>query len=140
VLDLQLAVVGLADADAVTAALSDAGFPPAVAHAGWDHGHPALGPVEGTWPKRMHGGADPARVVHLHVRVHGSPGWQAALLMRDWWRAEPAALREYEQVKLRLAATSPTTTAYAEAKEPFFAAAVPQAVAWAERTGWAPPG
>lgn len=141
VIDLQLAVDSLTDADAVTAALADAGFPPAEAHEGWDHVHPALGGSPGgTWPKRFHGGADPGRVVHLHVREHGSPGWRAALLMRDWWRAEPAARHEYEQAKLRLAATSPTTSAYAEAKEPFFAAAVPRAAAWAERTGWAPPG
>lgn len=136
VIDLQLGVESLDDADAVRDALQDAGFP-------WrpdiTEDNPKAG---GPWPKRYHHSADPGRVVHLHVREFGSPGWRFALLFRDWLRAEPAARDEYLAMK-RAAADRYRDDAdafrYAEAKEPWFDAAHPRAEAWAETTGWTPP-
>ena len=139
VIDLQLGVDTLDDADAVAAALAGAGYL-LVPDAGHDSVHPAIDPDPGHWAKRFHGGADPGRVVHLHVREVGGPGWRTALLLRDWWRADAAERSAYEGEKLRLAALGPESRAYAEAKEPWFGAAVPRALAWAERTGWSPPG
>jgi dephospho-CoA kinase len=49
--------------------------------------------------KRYHGGADPARRVHLHVRALGSPGWRFALLFRDWLRAVPEERAAYLAAK-----------------------------------------
>lgn len=135
VIDLQLGVDSLADADQLEPALNAAGYvlvPPA----GHDHVHPGVDPVSSHWAKRFYGGTDPGRVVHLHVRVVGGPGWRAALLMRDWWRADAAARSAYEGEKRRLGGLGLDATAYAEAKEPWFAGAVPQALAWADRTGW----
>lgn len=137
VIDLQLAVPSLADADAVRPALEDAGFPhdPAVTR----DRPKRCDPDPQAWGKRFHRGTDPAVPLHLHVRRTGSPGWRLALLLRDWLRAQEQPRREYEQRKRELAQACPTTAAYAQAKEPWFDAALPRAEEWAARTGWVPP-
>jgi dephospho-CoA kinase len=74
--------------------------------------------------------------------VRDAPNWRWALLVRDWLRADAGARAEYLAVKRELAArfaADLTTAAYAEAKEPWFAAAAPRAEAWAASTGWRPP-
>jgi dephospho-CoA kinase len=139
VIDLQLGVRSLADADRLVDALADAGFPrePGVVQ---DQPHAALDPMPSAWGKRFHGGADPGTWVHLHVREVGSPGGRLALLLRDWWRADPAERAGYEAAKRQLRAAAPDVTAYADAKEPWFATAVPRALGWARDTGWEPGG
>lgn len=135
VIDLQLGVASLEDADALADRLADAGFP-RVDHVTADEPKPA---GTGPWPKRFHGGADPQRVVHLHVREVGSEGWTFALLFRDWLRAESSARADYEAEKQRLAAAHRLASDYAAAKEPWFDQAHARAVEWAARTGWRPP-
>ncbi|QGN57169.1 dephospho-CoA kinase [Nostocoides sp. HKS02] len=137
VLDLQLGVRSLDDADGedVRARLDAAGFPRAAGvYADFDRGS------DGTWPKRMHGNADPARVAHIHIREAGSAGWRWALMFRDWMRADPQARLEYAAEKARIAASGVTATEYAEAKEPWFDAVHERAEAWARETGWEPQG
>lgn len=136
VIDLQLGVDSLADADQLVPALNRAGYV-LVSAAGHDNPHPALDPVASHWSKRFYGGADPGRVVNLHVRDVRGPGWRLALLMRDWWRADATARSAYEGEKRRLAGLGLDGAAYAAAKEPWFAAAMPQALAWADRAQWA---
>jgi dephospho-CoA kinase len=135
VLDVQVGVPSLAAADdaVLLERLRAAGFP-RVEDVVADNGRGGDGP----WPKRFHGSADPGRVVHVHVRVVGSAGWRWALLFRDWLRADPAAREEYAAEKLRIAASGVGTSAYAEAKEPWFDAAHDRAETWAARTGWEP--
>ncbi|HEX3003693.1 MAG TPA: dephospho-CoA kinase, partial [Angustibacter sp.] len=134
VIDLQLAVADLPQADQLADALAEAGFPP-------------LGPRHDTvvpdvdsdprhWEKRLHGGADPAVVVHLHVREHGSPGWRMALLLRDWLRAEPGERAAYAAHKQALAGSGLAASEYAEAKEEWWVPAHLRALAWAAATGW----
>lgn len=135
VLDLQIGVTSLdaADGEAVRARLDAAGFPRAEGvYADFDRGS------AGTWPKRMHGNADPERVAHIHVREAGSQGWRWSLMFRDWMRADEAARAEYAAEKRRLAASCPTTGEYAEAKEPWFDAVHERAEAWAREAGWEP--
>lgn len=141
VLDLQLAVADLAAADRIAPLLAAAGFPP------WpgilmDSPLPAR-TDPAAWSKRLHGNADPARPVNLHVRVAGSPGWRFALCFRDWLRAEPAARQEYAAEKRRVAAlhaSDATTSGYAEGKEAWFRdIAAPGMERWAESSGWQPP-
>jgi dephospho-CoA kinase len=91
-----------------------------------------------TWPKRLHGTADPGRQIHLHVRVTGSPGWRFALLMRDHLRAVPEARDGYAAEKARIAAENSDRWIYSEAKEPWFDAEARAADDWAEATGWVP--
>ena len=99
------------------------------------HGeHPAS-----SWAKRFFGSMDPGRMAHLHVREVGSPGWEFALLFRDWMRAEPAAREAYAAEKRRILVDASTTSDYAESKEPWFDTAYAAAWQWARATGWRAP-
>jgi dephospho-CoA kinase len=137
VIDLQLGVASLADADAIRDVLEDAGFP---RHPRIDRDNPKP-PGSPVWPKRVHGSADPGRVVNLHVREVGSPGWRYALLFRDWLRADPDAREEYLRVKRDAAARyagDPDAARYVEVKEPWFDAASQRAESWAITSAWGP--
>ena len=138
VIDLQLGVRSLQDADDLAERLAEAGFPRVEGPARWVDA-PKPEAATGEWPKRLHGSADPSRVVHLHVREAGGPGWTFALLFRDWLRADPAARDEYAAEKVRLAARHALTSDYAAAKGPWFDVAWERAHEWAARTGWRPP-
>lgn len=134
-LDLMLAVPTLAEADRLAEALGSAGLP---GRQGEWHDN-ARGLPGMTWPKRLHGNADPGRPVNLHVRVTGSPGWRFALLMRDHLRAVPAARDEYAAAKQRWVTRHDDVESYAAAKEPWFDREAAVAYAWAEAAGWRPP-
>lgn len=136
VLDLQLTVSTLDDADALADALSDAGF--VRAEGVWFDD-----PQDGSqpWDKRLHVGADPCRPVNLHVRPVQGPAWRLALLFRDWLRAQPGEVAAYADHKHELAqrhAGDGTTEGYAEEKQPWVNAAFRRAEDWARRTGWTP--
>jgi dephospho-CoA kinase len=55
-------------------------------------------------------------------------------------RADRAAAGAYAAEKERIAAAVDTTSAYADAKEPWFSAAAERAEQWALDTGWRPTG
>jgi len=139
VIDLQLTVGSLEQADELAGALAAAGFPrlPFV-----DRDNPKdYEPDPAKWRKRLHVSADPGRLVNLHIREAGGPGWRLALLMRDWLRADEAAHAEYRALKEKLAhryAADDDTDNYAEAKEPWFDQAAVRAEEWAANTGWRP--
>ena len=145
VIDLQLRVPAMADADAVAGALAEAGFPRRKGNE-FDvvHSFGGDGAVVGVaWEKRFHQNADPGRPVNLHIRVDGSAGATAALAFRDWLRADARVREDYQGVKEAVAAGragDETTAGYAEAKEPWFVDAVPRLERWVRDTGWAPPG
>lgn len=136
VLDLQLTVSTLDDADALAEALADAGFPRL-------EGEWVDDPQGGgtPWPKRLHVGADPKRAVNLHVRSVETPAWRLALLFRDWIRAHPGEREDYAVVKRRLAdehAADGTVEYYAEAKQGWVNEAFTRAEAWAADSSWKP--
>jgi dephospho-CoA kinase len=133
-IDLMLAVPTLDAADALAGTLAAAGLPRRAGE--WADN--ARGVPGETWPKRLHGSADPGRPVNLHLRVTGSPGWRFALLMRDHLRSEPAAREGYAVTKAQWAAERPDIGSYAEVKEPWYDAEAEAAHDWAERTGWQP--
>ena len=133
-IDLMLTVRTMAEADAMVDALANAGLPRRPGE--WVDN--ARGVPGDTWPKRLHGNADPGRPVNLHLRVAGSPGWRFALLMRDHLRAVPEARNGDAADKRRWAVEHPDLGSYAEAKEPWFDAEARAAYAWAEATGWQP--
>lgn len=139
VIDLQLTVRTLADADALAEPLSQAGFvvrPEVTA----DTPH-EFAPEPDQWAKRLHVSADPGRRANLHLRVAGTASWRVALLFPAWLNADDTARADYLEVKRRLAAEhadDPDNEGYAAAKEAWFAENLPEAVAWAERTGWSP--
>lgn len=134
IIDLMLAVRTLDEADALAPRLAEAGFP----RRDGEWADNARGLPGETWPKRLHGNADPGRPVNLHVRVTGSPGWRFALLMRDHLRAVPAAREEYASAKAQWAMQHTDRFAYGDAKEPWFDAEAHAADDWAEETGWTP--
>jgi dephospho-CoA kinase len=134
VIDLQLGVADLDTADTLGPTLATAGFPP---YPGVWYDNPGSRNVE-AWPKRLHGTSDPGCIGQIHVRVVGSPGWRWALLFRDWLRANPTEAADYAAEKARLAARGLTTSDYADAKEPWFSAAIGRAEDWATATGWTP--
>ncbi|WP_277068963.1 dephospho-CoA kinase [Saccharomonospora viridis] len=137
VLDFQIVVPTLSDADALAIPLTEAGFVRNDEHAWYDD------PVgdENRWDKRVHTGADPARPVNLHVRVEDSPAWRRSLLFRDWMREHPDEVAAYAELKRRLAhehVADDSVAGYAEKKQPWITAAFGRAEEWAARTGWTP--
>ncbi|RZQ63007.1 dephospho-CoA kinase [Amycolatopsis suaedae] len=136
-LDLQILVPTLDDADAISDALSDAGYVRAEGE-WWDD--PQDGSAE-PWLKRFHFGADPARPVNLHVRSRQTPAWRLALLFRDWLRDQPAERDAYAEVKRSLAhehQADGSVLDYTEAKQPWVNAAFERAERWAAATNWSP--
>jgi dephospho-CoA kinase len=134
VLDLQLTVSTLDDADAVADALADSGFVRADGE-WWDE--PQDGSIQ-RWPKRFHYGADPARPVNLHVRSLETPAWRLSLVFAAWMRANPAERDAYARFKRELADAHETTEAYTAAKQGWVNAAFRRAESWAQATGWEP--
>ncbi|MFG3715138.1 dephospho-CoA kinase [Micromonospora sp. NPDC047730] len=135
VIDIQLTVPTLADADGPLAErLAAAGFP-RLPGDWWDN--PRL-PGSGRWEKRLHGSADPGRLVYLHVRAVDTPGWRYALLMRDHLRADPDQRAAYLLLKRELAASAPDSATYTTAKDPWFDEEHLRAEDWAAQTGWRP--
>jgi dephospho-CoA kinase len=135
VIDLQLGVASLADADALRDALRDGGF---LLQPDVDHDNPKRGDTR-PWPKRFHASADPGRPAHLHVREIGSPGWRYALLQRDWLRANADARTEYAGMKRSaVAAAAGDPSRYVAAKEPWFDAVARRMEEWAVSSGWVP--
>jgi dephospho-CoA kinase len=146
VIDVQVTVASLEDADELGDALFTAGYvsrpfrtdvrkPDARSTVGaFDHTND-----EALWHKRVHCSADPGRPTNVHLRVDGWPGQQFALLFVDWLRANPGAQADYLALKRRVAGeTQPSTGAYADAKEPWFLDAYRRAWEWADTTGWRP--
>lgn len=124
VIDLQLGVPSLEAADELANRLGDAGFPLVLKDAE-DVPKPE-GADQELWRKRFHAGADPRRLVNLHVRVEGGPAWEWALRFRDWLLANPDEVADYQELKLKLSAefaADDTWANYADAKEPWMAAA-----------------
>ncbi|GIG69662.1 dephospho-CoA kinase [Phytomonospora endophytica] len=136
VIDIQVTVADLADAERLIPELADAGF---VSVPGIRHDDPKpFAPDVRDWAKRMFGGTDPADITHVHIRAEGTPGQRYALMFRDWLRANDDERDGYADHKHELAATGMTTSDYAEAKEPWFTEILPRLDDWAKRTAWAP--
>lgn len=142
VIDIQLTVGSLAEADELAEPLARAGFPRCPGpwrdspKPGYDSPVGA-GVAADIWDKRLHGNADPGRPVNLHLRVAGTPGWRYALLMRDHLRSDPEERAGYLAVKRRLAADLPIEQ-HTAGKERWFEGACARADQWARSTGWQP--
>jgi dephospho-CoA kinase len=131
VLDVQVVVTDLATAEHLADDLIGAGL---IRRDGrwWDNARDGT-----TQDKAMATNADPARAVNCHLRPANSPTWRDAVLLRDWLRAHPAGVREYAELKHRLAAQQwDSIDAYATAKTPFISSTLDRAERWARRSGW----
>ena len=133
VIDIQVAVADLAEADALAAA----GFR-AYVEAVSDHRPPGDASDDGQWAKRLFLEPVDERRANIHVRVLGKANQRYALLFRDYLRARPATAEAYAELKRRLAAHMPDTPAYAEVKDPAVDLIALAAEEWAAATGWEP--
>jgi GrpB-like predicted nucleotidyltransferase (UPF0157 family) len=65
----------------------------------------------------------PSQRIHVHAVVTGSTIWREHLTFRDTLRTNPALRREYQELKLQLAARfAGNKAAYTDAKDPFIKA------------------
>ncbi|OBJ04507.1 dephospho-CoA kinase [Mycobacterium alsense] len=134
VIDVQITVESLDVADELAEPLLSAGYPRIEGVTG-DVAH-SDAPL---WGKRIHASADPGRPTNVHMRVDGWPNQQLALLFVDWLAANPDARADYLAVKRKAERVAGgDVSAYAAAKEPWFADAYRRAWEWAESTGWRP--
>jgi dephospho-CoA kinase len=124
VVDLQLGVDTLAEADTLRDRLRAAGF---VAI-------PTADPSSG----RRYGSADPGRPANLLVRDVRSTAWRGALLARDWLRADARARGEFVRFQQDEAARRTDDAAYAEVERAWWEAVFEQTEDWAASSGWAP--
>jgi GrpB-like predicted nucleotidyltransferase (UPF0157 family) len=101
VIDLQVTVADLAQADRLAPSFERAGYVATPYRR--DH-RPAGDPSDpGRWEKRLWQSPPGARRVNLHVRVAGWPNQRYALLFRDYLRARPRAAAAYARLKRGLA-------------------------------------
>lgn len=146
VIDIQVTVRTLADADALDGQLRSAGFPRDPSNNA-DDPKPVFG-IGGeadpaVWGKRTHGSADPGRPANVLIRVEGWPNQVFVLLFRDWLRSSDEVSHEYAAIKRRAfeaAASadddSAALAAYRNAKGPWFDVAYRRAWQWAEASNW----
>ena len=142
VIDMQVTVASLDDADALAEALTGAGYVrmPVTADVGKPDSRSTVAEFDHTddeslWHKRLHCSADPGRPTNVHLRVDGWPDQQFALLFVDWLTANSEVRERYLAVK-RDAERAADIASYAAAKEPWFADAYREAWAWADASGW----
>lgn len=101
VIDIQISVAGLAEADRLAPAFERAGYRAAPYRQ--DHRPPGDPSDPGRWEKRLWQSLPGARRVNVHVRVAGWPNQRYALLFRDYLRARPGAAAAYARLKRELA-------------------------------------
>jgi dephospho-CoA kinase len=128
VIDVQVTVASLDDADALSEALKGAGYVQLPITAD----EPKPGSDASLWQKRIHASADPGRPTNVHIRVDGWPNQRFALLFVDWLKANPEARQRYLAVKR----DAEQSGDYVAAKEPWFGEAYREAWAWADATAW----
>ncbi|MBP2324508.1 dephospho-CoA kinase [Kibdelosporangium banguiense] len=132
IIDLQITVSSMQQADSFAEPLSEAGFPVSAGNRG-DRGEEET--------KTFHHSADPGRPANIHLRVEGTRDWRHALMFRDWLRAEEAERASYLDLKQDIAkrfASADNLAEAAPAKDSWFDEALPRAEKWATATGWQP--
>ena len=138
VIDLQVTVASLAEADRLAPAFQRAGYVPAP----YRHDHRPAGDSSdpALWEKRLWQSPPGGRRVNVHVRVAGWPNQRYALLFRDYLRARPDAAAAYARLKRGLAGqVGGDLGAYTELKDHVCDLIVVAAEDWAA-AGRPPPG
>jgi GrpB-like predicted nucleotidyltransferase (UPF0157 family) len=132
VIDLQVTVASLAEADRLAPAFARAGY--LLTPYRQDHRPAGDQSDPGTWGKRLWQSPPGARRrVNVHVRVAGWPNQRYALLFRDYLRAHPGAAGAYARLKRGLAERlDDDLAAYTELKDPACDLIVVAAEDWAD--------
>jgi GrpB-like predicted nucleotidyltransferase (UPF0157 family) len=131
IIDLQVGVASLADADRLAPAFERAGYVPTPYRL--DHRPAGDASDPGRWEKRLWQSPPGAeRRVNAHVRVAGWPNHRYALLFRDYLRAHPRAAGAYARLKRGLAdRLGDDLAAYTEVKDSACDLIVVAADSWA---------
>ncbi len=137
VIDLQIGVEGLDQADEVVERLAAAGYRP-LTDVVADHVPAGVEPAPAAWAKRLLCEPVGRRRAHVHVRVVDAANWRYALLFAAYLRAQPRAAGAYAVAKLRLAALCSDSDVYSDAKDPVCDLIVQAAEPWALATDWQP--
>ncbi|MCB0923257.1 MAG: dephospho-CoA kinase [Mycobacterium sp.] len=124
IIDIQVTVTSLDSADELAGELRRAGYP-RLARITADR---VVATPDSLIPKRFHASADPGRPTHVHLRVVGTAPQQFALLFVDWLTDNPGVRPDYLAAK--------RTGRQAAAR--WLDQAHPQALLWADSTGWSP--
>jgi GrpB-like predicted nucleotidyltransferase (UPF0157 family)/quercetin dioxygenase-like cupin family protein len=137
VIDVQVTVASLDEADRLTAPLRAAGF-----RHGTRFEHDAFhgrADTDAELRKLFMREPESERRVHVHIRERGRFNQRYALLFRDYLRASDDARRGYELLKRRAAEAYPDSIdGYLSLKEPVLHVIYAGASQWAERVGWRP--
>jgi len=130
VIDIQVTVARLADADPLAAA----GFraQPFLR----DHVPPGAVDDEREWTKRFFNLPDDERRGNVHIRVDGRANQRYPLLFRDYLRAYPSAAEAYGRLKVSLAKELADAESYPDVKDPACDLIWIAAEDWAAATGW----
>jgi GrpB-like predicted nucleotidyltransferase (UPF0157 family) len=139
VIDVQITVPSLGNADAVVQPLRTAGFRQGEAFVSDEFaGLPPNGPE---LRKRYMREPEGQRRVHIHIREAKRFNQRFPLLSRDYLRAAPAVRRSYEELKRHAAQIYPRDIdGYLRFKEPVFRLIHEASELWAQATGWQPDG
>lgn len=101
-------------------------------------GHPRT--TAGAPDERVHLSCDPGRRVEMQLRTTDAPAWRAALLARDWVRADTSAREGLIEVLRGQEGSDPAPTAAGGFPADWWAAVSARAEAWAAGTRWSPRG
>ncbi len=126
--DIQILVPDTETALPVAIAATDAGFTHVAGE--WF----GLDRSGGRHPEQVVVDSDPGRPVNCNIRGLDAPVARDAVLFAEWLRADADGRARYQVLKNRLAGQQ--IDDYGAQKEPHISAALTQAEAWAESTGW----
>ena len=131
IIDIQVSVADLADADRLAPAFQQAGY--TASRYRLDHQPAGDTSDPALWGKRLwQSPPGAARRVNVHIRVVGWPNQRYALLFRDYLRAHPRAAGAYARLKRGLAQRlGGDLAAYTDIKDPACDLIVLAAEAWA---------
>jgi len=137
VIDMQITVASLDDADEIAARAATIGFvrrPYFI-----DHLPPGWAGDEREWGKTVLAPPEIMRPCNVHVREAGRANQRYALLFRDYLRAHPHAVETWIVMKQRLADLYPDDLeTYGLVKDAATDVLMLAAEVWAEREGWNP--
>ena len=134
IVDLQVTVASLADADRLAPAFEEVGYRATP----FTQDHQPAGDTSDPhlWEKRLWQTPPGARRVNAHVRVAGWPNQRYALLFRDYLRAHPDAAAAYARLKHALAERlGDDLFAYTDIKDPACDLIMVAAEEWAAGNG-----
>jgi GrpB-like predicted nucleotidyltransferase (UPF0157 family) len=125
IIDIQVSVASFQPFEPIVSGMDSIGFI-------WRSDNPDLS-------KRYFRETPGTRRTHIHMRCAGSWSEQMTLLFRDYMRCHADDVRQYVELKQRLAGQfQDDRSAYVEGKSPFIWHVIAKADKWGQEVGWQP--